>query len=53
VLLGVLAWRTGALGRLRLLVQRVAGDESLPASAMSPQAVTWGTTPTEGDKRVT
>jgi hypothetical protein len=53
VLLGVLAWRTGAFGRLRLLVQRVAGDELLPASAPASPSVSWGTTPTEGGEHVT
>ena len=35
VLLGVLAWRTGALGRLRLLVQRLAAGEPVATSAMA------------------
>jgi len=53
VLLGVLAWRTGALGRLRLLVQRVVGDDRLPASGAASPSVSWGTSPTEGGEHVT
>jgi len=52
VLLGLLVWRTGALGRLRLLVQRAAVDEPLPTSAIASPSITWGTT-TEGGEHGT
>jgi len=55
VLLGMLAWRTGAFGRLRTLAERLAGGETFataPASGLDP-APAWTVTGREGGEPVT
>jgi hypothetical protein len=46
-LLGVLAWRTGALGRLRLLLERVGDDEPMSSRSVE-QRTGWEVTTTDG-----
>ena len=55
VLLGMLAWRTGAFGRLRTLAERLAVGETFataPASGLDP-APAWTVTGREGGEPLT
>ena len=51
VLMGVLAWRTGALGRLRLVLERMGDGETTGTDAALDSAP-WGTTRNDGGEQL-